>query len=129
MLGSYALSAGYYDAYYGQAQKVRTLIKADFDDVFRSVDLIACPVAPSTAFKLGEHGDDPLSMYLEDVFTLPANLAGIPGIAFPVGFDNQGLPIGMQLLGPHLSEARLFQICHAYQQLTEWHTRKPVLTN
>ncbi len=127
MLGSYALSAGYYDAYYGQAQKVRTMIKADFDTAFHSVDLIACPVAPSTAFKIGEHGDDPLSMYLEDVFTLPANLAGIPGIAFPVGFDAKQLPIGMQLLGPSLSEATLFQVCHAYQQLTDWHTQKPEL--
>jgi aspartyl-tRNA(Asn)/glutamyl-tRNA(Gln) amidotransferase subunit A len=127
MLGSYALSAGYYDAYYGQAQKVRTLIKADFEQAFQRVDLIACPVAPTTAFKIGEHGDDPLSMYLEDVFTLPTNLAGIPGIAFPVGFDSQELPIGMQLLGPHLSEDLLFRVCHAYQQMTDWHTRKPVL--
>jgi aspartyl-tRNA(Asn)/glutamyl-tRNA(Gln) amidotransferase subunit A len=127
MLGSYALSAGYYDAYYGQAQKVRTMIKADFEDAFKSVDLIACPVAPTTAFKIGEHGDDPLSMYLEDVFTLPANLAGIPGIAFPVGFDTDQLPIGMQLLGPHLSEDLLFRVCHAFQQLTNWHKKKPAL--
>jgi aspartyl-tRNA(Asn)/glutamyl-tRNA(Gln) amidotransferase subunit A len=127
MLGSYALSAGYYDAYYGQAQKVRTLIKTDFEQAFQNVDLIACPVAPTTAFKIGEHGDDPLSMYLEDVFTLPANLAGIPGIAFPVGFDSQQLPIGMQLLGPHLSEDLLFRVCHAYQQLTDWHAHKPAL--
>jgi aspartyl-tRNA(Asn)/glutamyl-tRNA(Gln) amidotransferase subunit A len=127
MLGSYALSAGYYDAYYGQAQKVRTMIKADFEDAFKSVDLIACPVAPTTAFKLGEHGDDPLSMYLEDVFTLPANLAGIPGIAFPVGFDAERLPVGMQLLGPHLSEDLLFRVCHAFQQLTDWHNQKPNL--
>ncbi len=127
MLGSYALSAGYYDAYYGQAQKVRTMIKADFENVFKSVDLIACPVAPTTAFKIGEHGDDPLSMYLEDVFTLPANLAGIPGIAFPVGFDANHLPIGMQLLGPHLAEAMLFRVCHAYQRMTDWHNRKPAL--
>jgi aspartyl-tRNA(Asn)/glutamyl-tRNA(Gln) amidotransferase subunit A len=127
MLGSYALSAGYYDAYYGQAQKVRTLIKTDFDDAFKKVDLIACPVAPTTAFKLGEHGDDPLSMYLEDVFTLPTNLAGIPGIAFPVGFDDDQLPIGMQLLGPHLAEELLFQVCHAYQQFTDWHRQRPDL--
>ena len=127
MLGSYALSAGYYDAYYGQAQKVRTMIKTDFEDAFKSVDLIACPVAPTTAFKIGEHGDDPLSMYLEDVFTLPANLAGIPGIAFPVGFDADRLPIGMQLLGPHLSEELLFRVCHAYQQITDWHNQKPTL--
>ncbi len=126
MLGSYALSAGYYDAYYGQAQKVRTLIKSDFETAFEDVDLIACPVAPTTAFKIGEHGDDPLSMYLEDVFTLPANLAGIPGIAFPVGFDANHLPIGMQLLGPYLAEEILFRTCHAYQQLTDWHTQRPM---
>ena len=94
MLGTYALSAGYYDAYYGQAQKVRTLIKTDFDQAFEDVDVIAAPIAPSTAFRFGEHSDDPLAMYLEDVFTLPANLAGVPGLAFPVGFDQQGLPVG-----------------------------------
>jgi aspartyl-tRNA(Asn)/glutamyl-tRNA(Gln) amidotransferase subunit A len=127
MLGTYALSAGYYDAYYGQAQKVRTLIKADFEAAFAEVDLIACPVAPTTAFAIGEHGDDPLSMYLEDVFTLPANLAGIPGIAFPVGFDPDGLPIGMQLMAPHLGEAQLFRAAHAYQQATAWHTEVPPL--
>ena len=87
MLGTYALSAGYYDAYYGQAQKVRTLIKRDFEQAFEQVDVIAAPVAPTTAFRIGEHTDDPLAMYLEDVFTLPANLAGVPGLAFPVGFD------------------------------------------
>jgi aspartyl-tRNA(Asn)/glutamyl-tRNA(Gln) amidotransferase subunit A len=125
MLGTYALSAGYYDAYYGQAQKVRTLIKGDFESAFEDVDLIAAPVAPSTAFRIGEHGDDPLSMYLEDIFTLPANLAGVPGIAFPVGFDQGGLPIGMQLMGPHFQEERLFRTAHAYQQSTEWHTRQP----
>ncbi len=99
MLGTYALSAGYYDAYYGQAQKVRTLIKRDFEAAFEQVDLIACPSTPTTAFEIGAHAGDPLSMYLEDVFTLPASLAGVPGISFPVGFDSQGLPIGMQLLG------------------------------
>ncbi len=127
MLGTYALSAGYYDAYYGQAQKVRTLIKQDFEKAFGSVDVIAAPVAPSTAFRLGEHTDDPLAMYLEDVFTLPANLAGIPGIAFPVGFDGQGLPVGMQLMGPHYREDVLFQVAQAFQQLTDWHMRKPDL--
>jgi aspartyl-tRNA(Asn)/glutamyl-tRNA(Gln) amidotransferase subunit A len=127
MLGTYALSAGYYDAYYGQAQKVRTLIKADFDNAFQEVDLIACPVAPTTAFGIGEHGDDPLSMYLEDVFTLPANLAGVPGIAFPVGFDGEGLPIGMQLNGPHLGEATLLRTAHAYQQSTSWHKERSSL--
>jgi aspartyl-tRNA(Asn)/glutamyl-tRNA(Gln) amidotransferase subunit A len=127
MLGTYALSAGYYDAYYGQAQKVRTLIKDDFDTVFEEVDLIACPVAPTTAFRIGEHGDDPLAMYLEDIFTLPANLAGVPGMAFPVGFDRNDLPIGMQLNAPHLGEMALFQAVHSYQTQTDWHLRKPVL--
>jgi aspartyl-tRNA(Asn)/glutamyl-tRNA(Gln) amidotransferase subunit A len=127
MLGTYALSAGYYDAYYAQAQKVRTLIKGDFETAFQQVDLIACPVTPSTAFPLGAHVDDPLSMYLEDVFTLPANLAGIPGIAFPVGFDAAGLPIGMQLNGPHLAEASLLRVCHAYQSTTDWHKERPRL--
>jgi len=127
MLGTYALSAGYYDAYYGQAQKVRTLIKRDFEQVFREVDAIACPVAPTTAFQIGAHGDDPLAMYLEDVFTLPANLAGVPGLAFPVGFDGNGLPVGMQLMGRHFNEAGLFKLAHAYQQATDWHTCTPNL--
>jgi aspartyl-tRNA(Asn)/glutamyl-tRNA(Gln) amidotransferase subunit A len=127
MLGTYALSAGYYDAYYGQAQKVRTLIKQDFEKAFETVDVIAAPVAPSTAFRIGEHGDDPLAMYLEDVFTLPANLAGVPGLAFPAGFDSRGLPIGMQLMGPHFGEEVLFRAAHLYQQVTDWHLRKPVL--
>jgi len=125
MLGTYALSAGYYDAYYGQAQKVRTLIRRDFERAFEQVDVIAAPVAPTTAFPIGEHRDDPLAMYLEDVFTLPTNLAGVPGIAFPVGFDEAGLPIGMQLMGTHFREDVLFQTVHAYQQATDWHTRQP----
>jgi aspartyl-tRNA(Asn)/glutamyl-tRNA(Gln) amidotransferase subunit A len=127
MLGTYALSAGYYDAYYGQAQKVRTLIKRDFEQVFTQVDVIAAPVAPTTAFRIGQHGDDPLAMYLEDVFTLPANLAGVPGLAFPVGFDGQGLPVGMQLMGPHFKEEILFRAAHAYQQVTDWHQRAPAI--
>ncbi|MCX8063379.1 MAG: aspartyl/glutamyl-tRNA amidotransferase subunit A, partial [Anaerolineales bacterium] len=125
MLGTYALSAGYYDAYYGKAQKVRTLIKQDFEHAFQSVDVIAAPIAPTTAFPFGEHTDDPLAMYLEDVFTLPANLAGVPGLAFPVGFDQQGLPIGMQLMGRHFQEELLFRIAHAYQLTTDWHLRAP----
>ncbi len=127
MLGTYALSAGYYDAYYAQAQKVRTLIKADFEAAFHEVHLIACPVSPTTAFGIGAHGDDPLSMYLEDVFTLPANLGGVPGIAFPVGFDSNGLPIGMQLNAPHLGEALLLKACHAYQGSTHWHKERAPL--
>ncbi|GAB4473083.1 MAG: Asp-tRNA(Asn)/Glu-tRNA(Gln) amidotransferase subunit GatA [Anaerolineales bacterium] len=125
MLGTYALSAGYYDAYYGKAQKVRTLIKQDFERAFQSVDVIAAPVAPTTAFPFGEHTDDPLAMYLEDVFTLPANLAGVPGLAFPVGFDQQGLPIGMQLMGNYFQEEYLFRIAHIYQLATDWHLRAP----
>ena len=125
MLGTYALSAGYYDAYYGQAQKVRTLIKEDFTRVFEQVDVIAAPVTPTTAFKIGQHSDSPLEMYLEDVFTLPANLAGVPGISFPVGFDEAGLPIGMQLMGAPFSEAILLQAAHRYQTLTEWHKQQP----
>jgi aspartyl-tRNA(Asn)/glutamyl-tRNA(Gln) amidotransferase subunit A len=127
MIGTYALSAGYYDAYYGQAQKVRTLIARDFEAAFSSVDVIAAPTTPSTAFAAGAHADDPLAMYLEDVFTLPANLAGIPGISFPVGFDLQGLPIGMQLLGPRFREDVILRAAHAYQQVTDWHTKIPNL--
>ncbi len=125
MLGTYALSAGYYDAYYGQAQKVRTLIRADFEKAFEKVDAIAAPVTPSTAFPIGGHGDDPLAMYLEDVLTLPANLAGVPGLAFPVGFDGEGLPIGMQLMGRHFDESTLFRVGHAYQNASDWHLRAP----
>jgi aspartyl-tRNA(Asn)/glutamyl-tRNA(Gln) amidotransferase subunit A len=127
MLGTYALSAGYYDAYYGQAQKVRTLIKQDFEQVFSEVDLVATPASPNTAFRIGEHIDDPLSMYLEDIFTLPANLAGVPGISFPAGFDSAGLPIGLQLMAASFQEERLLQAAHAYQQVTDWHTRRPPL--
>lgn len=127
MLGTYALSAGYYDAYYGQAQKVRTLIKMDFDNIFTKVDVIAAPVAPTTAFKIGGHGDDPLAMYLEDVFTLPANLAGVPGLAFPTGFDSSELPIGMQLMGKHFDEATLFKLAYVFQQHTSWHLKTPAL--
>ena len=129
MLGTYALSAGYYDAFYGQAQKVRTLIKQDFETAFQEVDVIAAPVAPTTAFKIGVHSNDPLAMYLEDVFTLPANLAGVPGLSFPVGFDGEGLPVGMQLMGPHYREEILFQAAHAYQEVTDWHLRKPEIAH
>lgn len=125
MIGTYALSAGYYDAYYGQAQKARTLIARDFAAAFSHVDVIAAPTTPTTAFVAGAHADDPLAMYLEDVFTLPASLAGIPGISFPVGFDSQGLPIGMQLLGPRFREDVILRAAHAYQQVTDWHTKSP----
>ncbi|MFH1634026.1 MAG: Asp-tRNA(Asn)/Glu-tRNA(Gln) amidotransferase subunit GatA [Chloroflexota bacterium] len=125
MLGTYALSAGYYEAYYGKAQKVRTLIRRDFEAAFESVDVIAAPAAPTTAFKIGEHSGDPLSMYLEDILTLPANLAGVPGLTFPVGFDRNRLPIGMQLMAPHFHEGILFQTAHAYQGVTDWHKWEP----
>ena len=125
MLGTYALSAGYYEAFYGQAQRVRTLIRRDFEATFREVDMIAAPVAPTTAFSIGGHGDDPLAMYLEDVFTLPANLAGIPALAFPSGFDGAGLPIGMQLMGRPFDEAGLLETAHLYQQHTAWHRQMP----
>lgn len=125
MIGTYALSAGYYDAYYSQAQKVRTLIKQDFEKAFGDVDLIAAPTAPETAFKIGEHVNDPLAMYLEDVFTLPANLAGVPGISFNCGFDKNHLPIGLQLIGPSFREDLLLCVAHAYQQATDWHKKQP----
>ena len=127
MLGTYALSAGYYDAYYGKAPKLRTLIQQEFVHVFETVDVIAAPVAPTTAFRLGEHSGDPLEMYLQDIFSLPANLAGVPGVALPVGFDSQGLPIGMQLMGPHFGEEVLLRTAHVYQQVTDWHLRKPAM--
>ncbi len=127
MIGTYALSAGYYDAYYGQAQKARTLVTRDFETAFTEVDVIAAPTTPTTAFVAGAHADDPLAMYLEDVFTLPANLAGVPGISFPVGFDKQGLPIGMQLIGPRFREDVILRAAHAYQQVTDWHTKTPNL--
>ncbi len=127
MLGTYALSAGYYDAYYGKAQAVRTLIKQDFDNAFANVDVICAPTAPSTAFKFGENTGDPIKMYLEDVFTLPASLAGICGLNVPVGFDGQGLPIGMQILGKAFAEDTILRVGHQYQQATDWHTRRPAL--
>jgi aspartyl-tRNA(Asn)/glutamyl-tRNA(Gln) amidotransferase subunit A len=127
MLGTYALSTGYYDAYYLQAQKVRTLIKNDFDLAFADVNVIACPTTPTTAFKIGEKVNDPLAMYLEDAFTLPANLAGIAGVSIPCGFDSAGLPIGLQLLSPAFTEERILRVAHQYQQATEWHKTLPPL--
>jgi aspartyl-tRNA(Asn)/glutamyl-tRNA(Gln) amidotransferase subunit A len=127
MLGTYALSAGYYDAWYGKAQAVRTLIKDEFDQVFNEVDVLVSPVTPQTAFKLGENISDPLQMYLSDVLTIPANLAGICGISVPCGFDSGGLPIGLQILGPQLGEDVLLKTAHAYQVNTDWHTQAPDL--
>lgn len=125
MLGTYALSAGYYDAYYLKAQKVRTLIRADFDEAFKRVDVIVCPTSPTTAFRIGEKTDDPLQMYLSDVFTLSCNLAGLPGISLPCGFDRNGLPIGLQLLGPAFQEEAILRVAYAYEQATEWHRMRP----
>ncbi|MBN1179138.1 MAG: Asp-tRNA(Asn)/Glu-tRNA(Gln) amidotransferase GatCAB subunit A, partial [Anaerolineae bacterium] len=116
MLGTYALSAGYYDAYYLKAQKVRTLIKADFDRAFEQVDVLVAPTAPTTAFRLGEKVDDPLQMYLSDVFTLSVNLAGICGLSLPCGVDEHGLPIGLQIMGPALGEETILRVAHAYEQ-------------
>jgi aspartyl-tRNA(Asn)/glutamyl-tRNA(Gln) amidotransferase subunit A len=127
MLGTYALSAGYYDAYYLKAQKVRTLIKQDFDQAFRQVDVIVSPTAPTTAFRIGEKVDDPLQMYLSDVFTLSASLAGVVGAVVPCGFDGSNLPIGLQVIGPAFDEPTVLRAAHAYQQATDWHTRKPPL--
>lgn len=125
MLGTYALSAGYYDAYYLKAQKVRTLIKGDFDRAFEQVDVIVAPTTPTTAFRIGEKVDDPIQMYLSDVFTLSMNLAGICGLSLPCGFDHQGLPIGMQVMGPALGEMAVLRVAYAYEQATDWHTRRP----
>ncbi|CAN5561765.1 Asp-tRNA(Asn)/Glu-tRNA(Gln) amidotransferase subunit GatA [soil metagenome] len=127
MLGAYALSAGYYDAYYLKAQQVRTLVKQDFEQAFTSVDVIACPVSPTTAFKIGEKSDNPLEMYLTDIFTISLNLAGMCGVSIPCGFDQQSLPIGLQLIGPHLGEEVVLRTAYAYEQSTEWHKRKPQL--
>lgn len=127
MLGTYALSAGYYDAYYGNAQKVRTLIRDDFNRAFEQVDVIVTPTSPTTAFRLGEKVDDPLQMYLSDVYTVTVNLAGLPGLSLPCGFDGSRLPVGLQIIGPAFEEARLLRVGHAYQQATDWHLRAPTL--
>jgi aspartyl-tRNA(Asn)/glutamyl-tRNA(Gln) amidotransferase subunit A len=126
MLGTYVLSAGYYDAYYGQAQKVRTLVRRDFDRAFARVDLIVAPTTPGVAFKMGEKAD-PLQMYLNDIFTIPVNLAGLPGVSIPGGFTRAGLPIGLQLIARAFDEATLLRVAHAYQTVTDWHARRPPL--
>jgi aspartyl-tRNA(Asn)/glutamyl-tRNA(Gln) amidotransferase subunit A len=127
MIGTYVLSAGYYDAYYLKAQKVRTLIKEDFEKAFESVDVLVCPTTPTTAFKAGEKTDDPLSMYLSDLMTIPVNLAGLPGLSLPCGFDAQGLPIGLQIIGNVLREDQVLHTAYAYEQSTEWHKKQPPL--
>ena len=125
MLGTYALSAGYYDAYYAKALRVRRLIRQDYLDAFQSVDLIGGPVSATPAFKLGEKTDDPLAMYLVDLYTVGTNLAGVGGISFPCGFTKAGLPIGFQLQAPPLAEPLLLQAADRFQRLTDWHRRRP----
>ena len=125
MIGAYVLSHGYYDAYYLQAQKIRRMIADDFQQAFGQCDVIAGPVAPTVAWNLGEKSDDPVANYLADIFTLPASLAGLPGLSLPVGFGAAGMPVGLQLIGNYLQEARLLNVAHRYQQATDWHTRKP----
>jgi aspartyl-tRNA(Asn)/glutamyl-tRNA(Gln) amidotransferase subunit A len=124
MLGTYALSAGYRDAYYLQAQKVRTKIKEELDAALKEVDVILTPTQPTAAFKIGEHTSDPLEMYLEDIYVSSPSLAGLPAMSIPCGFDN-GLPVGMQLIGARFDESKLFQVGYQYQQITDWHLRKP----
>jgi aspartyl-tRNA(Asn)/glutamyl-tRNA(Gln) amidotransferase subunit A len=131
MIGTYVLSHGYYDAYYLQAQKIRRLIAQDFTEAFKQCDVIMGPTSPSTAFKLGEKGDDPVQMYLSDIYTIAVNLAGLPGMSIPCGFgnpsnnNNQGMPVGLQIIGNYFDEARMLNVAHQYQQATDWHSRVP----
>jgi aspartyl-tRNA(Asn)/glutamyl-tRNA(Gln) amidotransferase subunit A len=130
MLGTYALSSGYYDAYYLKAQKVRTLIRREFDAAFEKYDAIVTPVTPEPAFRIGEKSDDPVAMYLSDIFTLPVNIAGLPGLSAPCGFvsqDGKDLPVGLQVLAKHFDESTMLRVAHAYEQSTDWHTRHPSL--
>ena len=124
MLGTYALSSGYYDAYYLKGLKVRTLIKQDFETAFKEVDAIISPTSPTTAFKIGERTDDPLAMYLSDIFTISSNLSGIPALSMPCGFDKEGLPIGLQLMTKAFDEETLFRLAYSYEQNTEWHKKR-----
>ncbi|MGD6817953.1 Asp-tRNA(Asn)/Glu-tRNA(Gln) amidotransferase subunit GatA [Metabacillus sp. 84] len=126
MLGTFALSSGYYDAYYKKAQKVRTLIKKDFEDVFEKYDVIVGPTTPTPAFKIGEKTDDPLTMYANDILTIPVNLAGVPGISVPCGFSN-GLPLGLQIIGKHFDESTIYRVAHVFEQATDHHKAKPEL--
>jgi aspartyl-tRNA(Asn)/glutamyl-tRNA(Gln) amidotransferase subunit A len=133
LLGTYVLSAGYYDAWYGRAQKVRTLVKRDFENAFREVDVIAGPTSPTTAFPLGERNTDPVTMYLSDVFTVPVSLAGLPALSLPCGLvgapDRPRLPVGLQLIGPALADARLLRVATAFEAVTEHHLRRPPLAD
>jgi aspartyl-tRNA(Asn)/glutamyl-tRNA(Gln) amidotransferase subunit A len=125
LLGTFVLSAGYYEAYYRKGQKVRTLIRGDYENVFKEVDLLLTPVAPTPPFKLGEKLTDPLTMYLSDIFTIAVNLAGVPAMSLPCGFTRSGLPVGMQLIARPFAEETIFQAAHAYEQETQWFKRKP----
>ncbi len=127
MLGTYALSAGYYEAYYRKAQQVRTLIKMDFERAFEDVDIIVTPTTPTPAFRIGEKISDPLQMYLNDIFTISVNLAGVPAISVPCGFSSEGLPIGLQIIGRHFDEETVLRAAYSYEQQTEWHKRRPPL--
>src|SRR5699024_8811624 len=127
MLGTFALSSGYYDAYYIKAQKVRTLIKNDFDKILNEYDVVIGPTAPTPAFKVGEKIDDPLTMYTDDILTIPVNLAGLPGISVPCGFSEDGLPIGLQIIGRAFDEGTVYRAAHAYEQATDHHTKRPRL--
>lgn len=127
MLGTYALSSGYYEAYYKKAQQARTLIKRDFEEAFNTVDVIVTPTSPTAAFKLGEKTEDPLQMYLSDIFTISVNLAGVPGISIPCGLTSNNLPIGLQMIGKHFDEETILKVGYAYEQSTEWHMRRPSL--
>ena len=125
MLGTYTLSSGYYDAYYLKAQKVRTLIKKDFDDAFKNCDILITPTAPTPAFKIGEKFDNPIQMYLSDIFTISVNLAGVPAISIPCGFSKDGLPIGLQIIGRHFDEETIIRAAYTFEQNTDYHTKKP----
>ncbi|GAB3804617.1 Asp-tRNA(Asn)/Glu-tRNA(Gln) amidotransferase subunit GatA [Virgibacillus kimchii] len=125
MLGTFALSAGHYDAYYKKAQKVRTLMKGDFDKIFEDYDVVIGPTSPTPAFKIGEKTDDPLTMYANDILTIPVNLAGVPGISLPCGFSEDGLPIGLQIIGKHFDESTVYRAAHAYEQATDHHKKRP----
>ncbi|MEN6587232.1 MAG: amidase, partial [Sulfuricella sp.] len=127
MIGTYVLSAGYYDAYYIKAQKLRRLIAQDFEHAFKQCDVIMGPTAPTTAFKLGEKSDDPVSMYLSDIYTIAVNLAGLPGMSVPCGFGDNGLPVGLQIVGNYFAEAKMLNVAHQYQLATDWHVRLPPL--
>ena len=125
LIGAYVLSHGYYDAYYIRAQKLRRLIAQDFTEAFKKCDVIMGPTSPSTAFKIGEKSGDPVQMYLSDIYTIAVNLAGLPGMSIPCGFDSGGLPVGLQIIGNYFSEAHMLNVAHQYQQATDWHTRAP----